>query len=94
MTDEQYLHRERKIGYIFGHLMKKYPAIARALGLRRIDFLAEPQIHLLKFVNAVPRVRYLTGYRLSMRLRQREAFYRGFVQFRQEHANQMTAASQ
>jgi len=93
MTEEGYLRRERKIGYSFGYLMEKYPAIARALGLGRKDFLTEPQIQLLQFVNAMPCVRYLTGYRLSMRLRQREAFYRGFLQFRQERANQMTATN-
>lgn len=93
MTEEQFLRKERKIGYIFGHLSKKYPAIARALGLRRKDVLVEPQIQLLQFVNAMPSVRSLTGYYLGMRLLQREAFYRGFLQFRQEHANQMAAAS-
>jgi glycosyltransferase involved in cell wall biosynthesis len=91
MTEEGYLRRERKIGYSFGYLIEKYPAIARVLGLERKDFLAEPQIRLLRFVNAMPFVRYLTGYCLSMRLRQREAFCRGLLQFRREHAGQMTA---
>jgi glycosyltransferase involved in cell wall biosynthesis len=93
MTEEQYLHRERKIGYCLGYLIEKYPAIPGALGLEHKDFLAEPQIQLLQFVNAMPFVRYLAGYRLNMRLRQREAFYRGFLQFRQEQANQMTATN-
>jgi glycosyltransferase involved in cell wall biosynthesis len=93
MTEEGYLRRERKIGYSFGYLLEKYPAIPLALGLGRKDFLAEPQIQLLQFVNAMPFVRHLTGYRLSIRLRQREAFYRGLLQFRQEHANQMTATN-
>jgi glycosyltransferase involved in cell wall biosynthesis len=93
MTEEGYLRRERKIGYSFGYLMEKYPAIPRALGLERKDFLAEPQIQLLQFVNAIPSVRYLTGYRLGMRLRQREAFYRGLLQFRQERADQTTATN-
>jgi glycosyltransferase involved in cell wall biosynthesis len=93
MTEEEFLRKERKVGYIFGHLIEKYPAIARALGLRRKDVLVEPQIQLLQFVNAMPGVRYLTGYYWSLRLRHREAFYRGFLQFRQEHANQMTATS-
>lgn len=93
MTEEGYLCRERKIGYAVGDLMKKYPAIPRALRLERKGFLVEPQIQLLQFVNAMPFVRYLTGYRLSMRLRQREAFYRGLLQFRQEHAGRMTATN-
>lgn len=93
MTEEGYVLRERKIGYAFGYVMEKYPAIPRALRLGRKDFLAEPQIQLLQFVNAMPFVRYLAGYRLSMRLRLREAFYRGFLQFRQEHADQMTATN-
>lgn len=93
MTEEGYLRRERKIGYSFGYLMEKYPAIARALGLGRKEFLAEPQIRLLRFLNAMPCFRFLTGYRLSIRLRQREAFYRGFLQFRREHAGQMTATN-
>jgi len=94
MTEEGYLHRERKIGYSVGHLREKYPAVVRALGLEHKDFLSEPQIQLLQFVNAVPWVRYLAGYGLSMRLRQREAFYRGLLQCRQERTNQMTATSQ
>jgi len=86
MTEDHYFLREYKVGYSVGRLLERYPTIARSLGLRRKDFLVEPQAQLLHLLNSGPILRYAIGYSLSMRLRHREAFYRGFLQFKQETA--------
>jgi hypothetical protein len=87
MTEDSYLYREYKVGYAIGLLREKHPEIARSLGLDRKDFLAEPQVNLLHLVNAASIVKKLFGYSLSMRLRNREAFYRGFLLFKRDSAN-------
>ena len=86
MTEEEYLRRERNVGYGIGLLNRKYPEIARELGLARKHFLAAPQMRLLRLVNGLPALRRAAGYSLGMRLRHREAFYRGFLQFQREDA--------
>jgi GT2 family glycosyltransferase len=94
MTEEHYFQREYKVGYNIGHLAEKYPAIARSLGLYRKDFLVEPQVELLKRVNTSPMIGNALGYSLRMRLRHREAFYRGFLLFKRERAESGMGASQ
>ena len=94
MTEEAYFRREYKVGYSIGRLRQKYPAIARSLGLERKDFLVQGQVQVLRTVNAAAIVRFLAGYSLSMRLRHREAFYRGFLRFKQETAHQRLSAKQ
>ncbi len=85
MSEDGYLYREYKVGYAIGLLRRKYPVIARSLGLERKDFLPESQAHLLEMINATSILRQVFGYSLSMRLRNREAFYRGFVEFKREN---------
>jgi GT2 family glycosyltransferase len=86
MTEEGYFRREYKVGYFTGRLRERYPAIAQSLGWDRKDLLVEPQTQLLRLVNAAGTFRRLFGYTLSMRLRHREAFYRGFLQYKREAA--------
>lgn len=94
MTEDAFLRREYKVGYSIGRLRQKYPAIARSLGLERKDFLVQEQVQVLRTVNAAAIVRSLAGYTLSMRLRHREAFYSGFLRFKQETARQRLSAKQ
>jgi glycosyltransferase involved in cell wall biosynthesis len=93
MTEEGFFRREYKVGYSIGKLRQKYPAIAQALGLEKKDFLAGAQAGVLRLVNSTP-VKNLMGYSLRMRLRHREAFYRGFLQFKREAANSRIEATQ
>jgi glycosyltransferase involved in cell wall biosynthesis len=86
MTEEHYFQREYKVGYNIGHLTERYPAIARSLGVDRKDFLVEPQLELLKRLNTSPMIGSALGYSLKMRLRHREAFYRGYLLFKRERA--------
>lgn len=86
MTEEEYLRRERNVGYGIGLLNWKYPEIAQELGLTRKKYLAAPQMGLLRLINALPAAPRAAGYSFRMRLRHREAFYRGFLQFRRENA--------
>jgi GT2 family glycosyltransferase len=84
MTEDAFFHREFKVGYAIGRVCELYPEVAQKLGWDRKDFLSKPQSQLLQLVNSSPFSRKLLGYSLSMRLRNREAFYRGFVRFKQE----------
>ena len=86
MEENAYFSREYKVGYCIGQLQKKYPAIARSLGLERKDFMVESQIHLLSLMTSGPLLGYGAGYPLRLRLRHREAFCRGFLRFKQEAA--------
>ena len=93
MTEDGYLHREYKVGYAMGLLKEKYPAIARSLGYERKDFLIESQVQLLQYVNKASIVRRIFGYPLRMNLRNREAFYSGFLKFKRENADKRRAAA-
>ena len=84
MKEDAYFSREYKVGYSIGRLQQQYPAIARALGLERKDFMLEPQTHLLSLMNAQPLMRHFAWHPLRMRLRHREAFCRGFLHYKQE----------
>jgi GT2 family glycosyltransferase len=84
MTEDAFFHREFKVGYAIGRVRELYPEVARELGWDHKDFLSKPQAQLLHLVNSAPVSRKLLGYSLSMRLRNREAFYRGFVRFKRE----------
>jgi glycosyltransferase involved in cell wall biosynthesis len=86
MTEDDYFQREYKVGYTIARVRQMYPEVARTLGWDRKDFLAEPQARLLAAVNSARFLKRVFGYRLSMRLRNREAFYRGFAQFKREAA--------
>jgi len=94
MTEDGYLHREYRVGYAIGLLRQKYPELAKSLGLEGKDFLAAAQIHLLESMNAAIALRKLFGYSLSMRLRNREAFYRGFLEFKQQDSSARNVETQ
>jgi hypothetical protein len=83
MTEEQYLRREYNVGCGIGRLQDWYPEITKALGLARKGRIARLQTLLLELANRTPCARSLLGYSLSMRLRHREAFYRGFLRYKQ-----------
>jgi glycosyltransferase involved in cell wall biosynthesis len=83
MTEEQYLRREFNVGSGIGRLQQKYPDIACALGLKQKGSLARLQAALLRPINASRVGRKLLGYSLSMRLRHREAAYRGYLNYKQ-----------
>jgi hypothetical protein len=90
MTEDGYLYREYKVGYAIGLLREKYPVVARSLGLETKDFLPEFQAGLLEVLNTLSILRRVCGYSLSMRLRNREAFYRGFLLFKRDSAQKRT----
>ncbi len=94
MTEEGCFHREYKVGYAIGLLRQKYPAIARSLGLDRKDFLVQSQVALLQLINSADITKKILGYSLSMRLRHREAFCRGFLLFKRDVAEKRTLAIQ
>ncbi len=81
-----FLDREYKIGYSIGRLRGMYPDVAKRMGWDRKDFLAEAQVQLLRLLNASSIPKRLLAYPLSMRLRNREAFYQGFLQFKRDAA--------
>ena len=88
-TDEEgFLRREYKVGYAIGMLGKRYPAVAESLGLDRKDFLVGSQAHCLRLINRLQLLSRLVGYSLAIRLRHREAFYRGFLHFKRDTAKQ------
>jgi glycosyltransferase involved in cell wall biosynthesis len=86
MTENGYFQREYKVGYFIGHVRERYPEVARSLGWDRKDYLAKSQAQLLRLLNGTGISRKLFGYSVSMRMRNREAFYRGFLRFKREAA--------
>jgi glycosyltransferase involved in cell wall biosynthesis len=94
IQEDAFFSREYKVGYCIGCLQMQYPAIARSLGLERKDFLAGPQAQLLSMINLPSFRRYLAWHPLRMRLRHREAFYRGYVEFKREAAQVKRRATQ
>ncbi len=86
MDEKSFFEREYKVGYCIGVLKEKHPAIARSLGLKKKGTLVEFQSKLLEKLNTQRVVRDTLGYSFRMRLRHREAFYRGFRQFQQDTA--------
>jgi glycosyltransferase involved in cell wall biosynthesis len=83
MNEEQYLRREFNVGSGIGRLQQKYPEITQALGLEQKGRLASLQAAILRPINASHLGRKLLGYSLSMRLRHREAAYRGYLNYQQ-----------
>jgi len=94
MTEEAVFRKERKVGFFIGCLKAKYPEIADALGYgRRGGFLNEMQVPVLGVINQSRFLRDVFGYSFSMRLRHREAFCRGLLQFEREIAKTPGCAS-
>jgi glycosyltransferase involved in cell wall biosynthesis len=91
METEDCLRREYKVGYTIGLLLQRYPAVADHLGLSRKNFLVRPQIRLLEWLNRRPVLEQIFGYPFAMRLRHREAVYRGLALFNQELARKRGA---
>ena len=84
MNEESYLRRESGVGYNIGRLQQRYPSIARALGLQKKGQLfAAGQYQVLRTINSSLLARLIPGYAIRMRLRHREAFFHGFLQFKQ-----------
>jgi glycosyltransferase involved in cell wall biosynthesis len=84
MTEEAVFRREQKVGFYIGRLKARYPAIAHALGHGGRGFLNETQVRVLGVINHSRFLRDVFGYSFSMRLRHREAFCRGLLQFERE----------
>ena len=85
MTEEAVFRKEQKVGFFIGGLKARHPAIAHALGYgRRGGFLNEMQVGVLRVINHSRFLRDVFGYSFSMRLRHREAFCRGLLQFERE----------
>jgi glycosyltransferase involved in cell wall biosynthesis len=85
MTEEQYLRREFNVGSGIGRLQLKYPDITHALGLETKGSLARCQTTLLHLINASFLGKRILSYSLSMRLRHREAAYRGYLNYRRRN---------
>ena len=83
MTEEQYLRREFKVGCGIARLQQTYPEITKALGLEQKGRHARLHAALMRPINASRIGRDLLGYSLSMRLRHREAAFRGYLQYKQ-----------
>jgi glycosyltransferase involved in cell wall biosynthesis len=90
MTEEQYLRREYNVGSGIGLLQRSYPEIAEALGLGRKGGMAQLQAPVLRWINASALGRAL-GYSLRMRLRHREAFFRGYLHFQRNSPDRRLA---
>lgn len=84
MTEEAVFRREQKVGFYIGRLKARYPAIAHALGHGGGGLLNEMQVRVLGVINQSGFLRDVFGYSFSMRLRHREAFCRGLLQFQRE----------
>lgn len=85
MNEESYLRREYKVGYNIGRLQQQYPRIAAELGLaNKGRRFALGQYRVLQAMNGSALAQLVPGYSRRMRLRHREAFFRGFLQFQQE----------
>jgi glycosyltransferase involved in cell wall biosynthesis len=85
MTEEAVVRREEKVGFFVGRLKAKYPAIAQAIGYgRRGGFVNEMEVPVLGVINRSRFLRDVFGYSFTMRLRHREAFCRGLLQFKRE----------
>jgi glycosyltransferase involved in cell wall biosynthesis len=93
MTEEAVFRREQKVGFYIGRLRERYPAIAKALGHESGGFLIPWQVRLLGVINKSSFLREALGYSLSMRLRHREAFCSGLLQFEQQISNPPWCAS-
>lgn len=86
MTEEAVFRREQKVGFYIGRLKARYPTIAHELGHGGRGFLNEMQVWLLGLFNKSPLLRDAFGYSFRMRLRHREAFCRGLLDFEREIA--------
>jgi glycosyltransferase involved in cell wall biosynthesis len=85
MTEEAVFRREQKVGFYIGRLKARYPEIAQALGHGgRGGFLNELQVRVLGVINNRRFPRDVFGYSFRMRLRHREAFCRGLLEFERE----------
>jgi glycosyltransferase involved in cell wall biosynthesis len=93
MTEEGVFRREQKVGFYIGRLKARYPAIAHALGHGGGGFLNDMQVRVLGLINRSGFVRDLFGYSFSARLRHREAFCRGLLEFEREIARTPGCAS-
>jgi GT2 family glycosyltransferase len=94
MTEEAVFRKEQKVGFFIGRLKIRYPVIAHALGYgRRGGFLNEMQVSVLGVINHSRFLRDVFGYSFSMRLRHREAFCRGLLQFEREITKMPECAS-
>jgi glycosyltransferase involved in cell wall biosynthesis len=82
MTEDGCLRREYKVGYAAGLLTEKYPEIARQLGHQRKKYLPQFQLRLMRLLNWSGASAKFLGYEFGLRLRHREAFYRGFFEYR------------
>src|ERR1017187_1098734 len=87
MNEENFLERERKVGYCVGRLIKHHPEIARSLNLKNKDLITESQVRMLQIATRAWWMKCVAPYALQMRIRHREAFYRGVLQFAAENAN-------
>jgi glycosyltransferase involved in cell wall biosynthesis len=92
MTEDAVFRREQKVGFYIGRLKDRYPAIAKALGHEGRSFLIPSQARILGLINK-SFLRDVFGYSFSMRLRHREAFCRGLLQFEREIAKTPECAS-
>lgn len=87
ISEPEFLRREYKVGYFIASLRSLFPAIAQELGVEQKDFLVGLQTRLLSILNSWPSLPGLIGYPASIRLRHREAFYKGFLQFKRKTAD-------
>jgi len=93
MNEAMYLRREYKVGYNIGRLQEKYPAIAKALGLGgKGRHFPLSQYRILRAINSPLLSQLIPGYAVRMRLRHREAFFQGFLQFKEAQITQRGAA--
>jgi glycosyltransferase involved in cell wall biosynthesis len=93
MTEQGYLRREYNVGSGVAQLERLYPDITRDLGLTGKGRLIDLQITLLGAVNALPFLSHAIGYPMSMRLRHRETFLRGYQRYERAYPRGKVHAS-
>ncbi len=80
MTEDGFLQREYKVGFISQRLKKSYPDVAQYLGIDKNQSLLVLQTKLLQLLTFSRLGEKVIGFPLFMYLRHREAFLRGVHQ--------------
>lgn len=84
MSEEEFLRREYKVGYMTGLLATRYPALAASMGVTANKPLLGARTYLLGAATKFLPLKAMLGFNTAMRLRHHEAFTRGLLSFRQE----------
>ncbi len=82
MTKDQLVNRNRKVGYAYGVIEDGYPEIAGAMKLMKKIRLLTLQKMVLSQLTQYKKAESIFGWELFLRLRCREAFVSGLLEYR------------